>query len=56
MGLPVPELRPIRINEDPELLIFDTWEKKTDDRDKHRVRLKEILDKEGIVYQVKTDF
>lgn len=56
LGLPVPELRPIRINEDPELLIFDTWEKKTDDRDKHRVRLKEILDKEGIVYQVKTDF
>ena len=55
LGLPVPDFKPASINETPELLIFDRWEKNTIDRDKHRNRLREILEKEQIKFQVMTD-
>ena len=55
LGLPVPDFKPASINETPELLIFDRWEKNTKDRDKHRNRLREILEKEQIKFQVMTD-
>ena len=55
LGLPVPDFKPASINETPELLIFDRWEKNTIDRDKHRNRLRKILEKEQIKFQVKTD-
>lgn len=55
LGLPVPDFKPASINETPELLIFDRWEKNTIDRDKHRNRLRKILEKEQIKFQVMTD-
>lgn len=55
LGLPVPDFKPASIYETPELLIFDRWEKNTIDRDKHRNRLREILEKEQIKFQVMTD-
>ena len=56
LGLPVPDSRPSFINSNPELLIFDRWEKNTNARDKHRHRLYEILKAEGIKFSVKSDF
>lgn len=54
LGLPVPDSKPVSINENPELLIFDRWEKNTKDREEHRQRLYDIL-KDKIKYQVKSD-
>jgi hypothetical protein len=55
LGLPVPNSKPVSINENPELLIFDRWEKNTKDREEHRQRLYGILGKNEIKFQVKTD-
>ena len=55
LGLPVPDSKPVSINENPELLIFDRWEKNTKDRVKHRSRLYEKLEASQIKFQVKTD-
>jgi hypothetical protein len=55
LGLPVPDSKPVSINENPELLIFDRWEKNTKDRVKHRSRLSEKLEASQIKFQVKTD-
>ena len=54
LGLPVPDSKPISINRDPELLIFDRWEKKTKDRDIHRSRVFKILG-DDIKFHVMTD-
>ena len=56
LQLPVPEVRPVSINPNPELLIFDRWEKQTKGRDNHRHRLFEILQKEEIKFNVISDF
>lgn len=55
LGLPVPDSKPVSINENPELLIFDRWEKNTKGREEHRQRLYGILGKNEIKFQVKTD-
>jgi hypothetical protein len=55
LGLPVPDSKPVSINENPELLIFDRWEKNTKDRDNHRQRLYGILGRNEIKFQVMTD-
>ena len=55
LGLPVPDSKPVSINKNPELLIFDRWEKNTRDREEHRQRLYGILGKNEIKFQVKTD-
>lgn len=55
LGLPVPKDRPLSINPEPKLLIFDNWTKDTSGRETHRNRLKEILDREHICYDVQTD-
>ena len=55
LQLPVPKSRPTSINPEPQLLIFDTWEKNTPGRDTHRHRLQEILLREKIEYSIKTD-
>ena len=55
LGLPVPDFKPASINETPELLIFDRWEKNTKGREEHRSRLYEKLKANKIKYQVKTD-
>ena len=43
LGLPVPASHPEYVNINPELLIFDRWEKSHPARDKHRSRMEELL-------------
>ena len=56
LGLPVPDSKPVSINPNPELLIFDRWEKNTKGRDEHRSRLFEILEEGKIKFYVKKNF
>jgi len=55
LGLPVPESRPMSINKEPVLLVFDRWVKETPGREEHRRRLYDILDRESIRYYVKKE-
>lgn len=55
LELPVPETRPIGINRDPELLIFDCWEKNTKNRDTHRNRVRDILQNEKVKFNIISD-
>ena len=54
LELPVPYKHPTRINQEPQLLIFDSWEKETPGRDTHRKRLEEILKREHVSYSIRT--
>jgi len=55
LGLPVPDSRPVKINLTPELLIFDGWEKSTEDRRVHRERMYKILKEKDIKYYTITE-
>ena len=55
LGLHVPSVRPASINHEPHLLIFDNWTKVTSGRKIHRERLIDILNREQIVYSIRTD-
>ncbi len=54
LELPVPDKRPTRINQEPQLLIFDCWEKEHPSRDTHRTRLEDILKREHVIYSIRT--
>lgn len=56
LGLPVPHSKPMSINKEAELLIFDGWVKNTKRRTEHRSRLYQILKNKSVKYYVKTDF
>lgn len=56
LGLPVPHSKPMSINKEAELLIFDRWGKNTKRRTEHRSRLYQILKSKSVKYNVKTDF
>lgn len=56
IGLPVPASHPEYVNINPELLIFDRWEKSHPARDKHRSRMEEFLSREGIAYKIVGDW
>ena len=55
LGLHVPSVRPASINHEPHLLIFDNWTKVKSGRKIHRERLIDILNREQIVYSIRTD-
>ena len=55
LGLPVPQVRPISINPEPHLLIFDNWTKETSRRKIHRERLVDILNRKHIKLSIQTD-
>lgn len=55
LGLPVPQIRPISINPEPHLLIFDNWTKETSRRKIHRERLVDILNRKHISLSIQTD-
>lgn len=52
LGLPVPEIRPAKVNPKPQLLIFDHWEKDTAKRNEHRKRVKETLNREKVEFNI----
>lgn len=52
LGLPVPEIRPAKVNPKPQLLIFDRWEKDTAKRNEHRKRVKETLNREKVEFNI----
>ena len=54
LGLPVPDSAPASINPIPELIIFDRWVKPTNQREIHRQRVRELLERNGIQYKVIT--
>lgn len=54
LGLPVPDSAPVLINPIPELIIFDRWVKPTNQREIHRQRVCELLERNGIQYKVIT--
>ena len=54
LGLPVPDSAPVSINPIPELIIFDRWVKPTNQREIHRQRVRELLERNGILYKVIT--
>lgn len=54
LGLPVPDSAPASINPIPELIIFDRWVKPTSQREIHRQRVRELLERNGIQYKVIT--
>ena len=54
LGLPVPDSAPVSINPIPELIIFDRWVKPTHQREIHRQRVRELLERNGILYKVIT--
>lgn len=54
LGLPVPDSAPASINPIPELIIFDRWVKPTNQREIHRQRVRELLERNGIQYKVVT--
>ncbi len=54
LQLPVPTKRPTSINPEPQLLIFDNWEKDTKGRQRHRQRVRGILEREKINYCIDT--
>lgn len=54
LGLPVPDSTPVSINPIPELIIFDRWVKPTNQREIHRQRVRELLERNGIQYKVIT--
>lgn len=54
LGLPVPDSAPASINPIPELIIFDRWVKPTNQREIHRQRVRELLERNGILYKVIT--
>ena len=54
LGLPVPDSAPVLINPIPELIIFDRWVKPTNQREIHRQRVCELLERNGILYKVIT--
>lgn len=54
LGLPVPDSAPASINPIPELIIFDRWVKPTSQREIHRQRVRELLERNGILYKVIT--
>lgn len=56
LGLPVPDSAPVSINPIPELIIFDRWVKPTSQREIHRQRVRELLERNGIQYKVITSF
>ena len=54
LELPVPDKRPTRINQEPQLLIFDCCEKEHPSHDTHRTRLEDILKREHVIYSIRT--
>lgn len=45
LGLPVPPVKPFKLNLEPKLLIFDRWIKESDGRTIHREMMEEILER-----------
>lgn len=54
LHLPIPAIRPTSINPEPQLLIFDNWEKDTPGRTMHRKRVSDILKREELNFYIKT--
>lgn len=52
LSLPIPDVEPTSINDEPLLLIFNRWEKKHSKRDIHLKRMENILQREKIMYQI----
>ena len=52
LGLPIPSSFPKEVNPTPELLIFNRWVKQHPFRVNHKIRMEEILQREGITYNI----
>ena len=56
LGITVPRQIPTRINTKPFLLIFNNWEKAHPARDRHILRMNEILRRENVDFSITEDF